>query len=163
MKKYELIEVRVTYFAVEDVIRTSQEGSGNDWGIGEPLLGQLREAALRRGHMVYGCCSPLEPDRLRHLLIPELNLAFVTSDSRARYPGKPWRRLRLEAYLGSPAHKPLRQQAKALRAQTADLEQAAMRHLDMARRLHDQMEALYRPHLDLTAQEALLRDLLDQI
>ena len=35
MKKYELLEVRVTYFAVEDAIRTSEEGAGNDWGIGE--------------------------------------------------------------------------------------------------------------------------------
>ena len=35
MKKYQLLEVNVTYFAIEDVIRTSQEGSGNDWGIGE--------------------------------------------------------------------------------------------------------------------------------
>ena len=135
----------------------------DDWGIGEPLLRQLQETALGRGHRVYGCYSPLEPTRLRHLLIPAQNLAFVTSDSRARYPGKPWRRLRLEAYLGAPAHKPLRQQAKALRAQTADLEQAAVHHLDMARRLHDQLEALYRPHLDLPAQAALLQNLLTQI
>ena len=35
MKKYELLEINVTNFKTQDVIRTSEQGSNNDWGIGE--------------------------------------------------------------------------------------------------------------------------------
>lgn len=133
----------------------------DDWGIGESMLQQLMETALNRGHALWACYSPLEPDRLRHLLIPELGLAFVTSDSRESYPGKPWRRLRLEAYLGAGQHKALRRQLKDLRRQIEALEQSAAEHLGMAHDLHGRMEALYRPHLDTDALDRMADALAD--
>ena len=135
----------------------------DDWGIGEPMLQQLLESALNRGHTVWACYSPLEPDRLRHLLIPGLRLAFVTSDSRGQYPGKPWRRLRLEAYLGDSRYKALRRQLKDLRRQISALEQGALDYLRMAHHLHDQIEGLFRPHLDTEAMEHMADRLTQQL
>lgn len=133
----------------------------DDLGAGEPLLRQLRDLALGRGHTVIACPDPLEPDRLRHLILPELGLAFVTSDSRSQYPGKPWRRLRLEAGLAAPEHRALRHRLRELRRQAAELEQNAAGQLAVARSLHDEMEALYRPHLDTAALDALTDGLTD--
>ena len=50
------------------------------------------------------CPSTEEPGRLEHLLIPELGVAFVTSKPGMVYPGKPYRRVRLDA-LSHPENK----------------------------------------------------------
>lgn len=131
----------------------------DDWGLGESMLRQLRDTALERGYTVCACHSPLEPERLRHLLIPEAGLAFVTSDSRSSFSGTPWRRLRLESYLGAPRFKGLRREVKELRRQISELEQGATEYLRMAKELHDRMEQLYRPHLDIPALEQLAASL----
>ena len=61
------------------------------------LLSALCAEAVRRSYDVIACPSPEEPERLEHLLIPELGVAFVTSKPGMEYPGKPYRRVRLNA------------------------------------------------------------------
>ncbi|NLK74341.1 MAG: hypothetical protein GX288_03505 [Clostridiales bacterium] len=44
------------------------------------LLDRIAGEALKRGHLVEGFYRPLNPDKLQHILIPELNLIFRSSD-----------------------------------------------------------------------------------
>ena len=48
----------------------------------------------------------MAPERLAHLILPDLSLAFVTSTSDIPWPHHPYRRLRLDAEYLSQAAKP---------------------------------------------------------
>ena len=61
------------------------------------MLTHLAAGALASGHDVIVCPSPLFPDRMEHLLIPSLSLAFVSASPSLPYPKRPYRRIRLDA------------------------------------------------------------------
>ena len=119
-----------------------------------PLLAALCEEAARRGYDVVACPSPEEPERLEHLLIPELGVAFVASKPGMVYPGKPYRRVRLDA-LSHPENKArLRFRARM----TGVLREEAIAALQEAKAAHDLLEGVYNPYVDfegVRAQAAL--------
>ena len=88
------------------------------------------------------------------LLIPELGVAFVTSKPGMVYPGKPYRRVRLDA-LSHPENKArLRFRARM----TGVLREEAIAALQEAKAAHDLLEGVYNPYVDfegVRAQAAL--------
>ena len=118
------------------------------------LLSALCAEAVRRGYDVVACPSPEEPERLEHLLVPELGLAFVTSKPGMKYPGKPYRRVRLDA-LSHPENKArLRFRSRM----TGVLREEGIAALREAKAAHDLLEHVYNPYVDfegVRAQAAL--------
>ena len=67
------------------------------YGLGAGMLTALAAGCMSAGYDVILCPCPLFPDRAEHLIVPELRLAFVTSTPTLPYPGKPYRRVRVDA------------------------------------------------------------------
>lgn len=62
------------------------------------LLAHLRTHALTCGHDVISCYCPMSPlDKLDHLLIPDLGIGFVTSNSWYQVKLSPFRRIHMRA------------------------------------------------------------------
>lgn len=123
----------------------------DSWEQAGPLLELLRREATANGWDVIACPAPEEPERLEHLLVPGLGLAFVTSRPGMDYGKKPFRRIRLDA-LGT-AEKRAR-----LRFETrmAALLREEGRHALMdAKAAHDRLEAVYNPYVDFDGVRAL--------
>lgn len=121
------------------------------WELAGPLLERLRAAAAQRGWDTVACPAPEEPDRLEHLLIPSLGLAFVTSRPGMEYGKKPYRRIRLDAMTDARERgreRLLRRMAAALRDEAA----AALRDAASA---HGRLEAVYNPYVDFDGVRAL--------
>lgn len=118
-------------------------------GLAEGLLERLLQAALERGQTVYGCYDPLEPKRLRHILLPDCGLAFVTGP----VPFSPARRVHLEGLLEREKLAGQRGLLRLKQRTEAGLLEDAVAEIAAAHRLHDRMEDIYRPHLDLAALE----------
>lgn len=119
-----------------------------------PLLEVLRDEAARRDYDVIACAAPEAPDRPEHLLIPELGLAFVTSCPGMEYPGKPCRRVRLDAMVHPENKGRLRFQTRMVNA----LRDEGIAALGEAKAAHDRLEAVYNPYVDfegVRAQAAL--------
>ena len=76
----------------------------DSWELAGPLLARIRDAAAGRGWDVIACAAPEEPERLEHVLIPGLGLAFVTSRPDMEFGGRPYRRVRLDA-MASPENR----------------------------------------------------------
>lgn len=133
-------------------------------GLAHQLLLPIRNAALAAGCHVIACPDPMAPERLAHLILPDLSLAFVTSTPEAPWPRRPYRRLRLDAMAEEvlrPLSRPrLRFTVKVAEALTAD----GISGLALAKEAHDRLEALYHPHVDFDGvadtADQLARELL---
>lgn len=130
----------------------------DSYGLGRELLEALRDGALERGQTVYACLDPLEPQRVRHLLLPDCKLAFVTDGGDLPY--EPARALRLDALVPAEALRSVRGRLRLLGKLEGELLEDAVAHVTAAHALHDQMEALYRPHIRVEDMAEHYRTLL---
>ncbi len=120
----------------------------DSFGLAARALERVCGAAADAGHNVLACLDPDRPSELRHVLIPALGLAFVTSTARLPYAGEAYRRLRLdvmaEAGLAHAAKARLRFTGRVERA----LRDEAVEALRRAKAEHDALEAAYNPCVD---------------
>lgn len=124
----------------------------DSYGLAHELLTPIASAACARGYDVIACPSPLAPDRMEHLLIPALGLAFVSSTRELPYPGRPDRRLRLDTLLASSeVYRRSRARLRFSRRVSGALLEEAVQALGQAKTAHDALEALYNPYVDFTA------------
>ena len=85
-----------------------------------------------------------DPDRLEHLLVPGLGLAFVTSRPGMDYGKKPFRRIRLDAMTEISGKGRLHFQTRM----ASLLREEAVAALKEAKANHDGLEAIYNPYVD---------------
>ena len=118
------------------------------FGLGHPFLTQLLERAVAAGYDVIACPSPMEPQRLEHLIVPGLSLGFVTSAPRMQYTGRPCRRVHLDAMADREAVRGNRARLRFGRKVASALVDEAVEHLAQAKKRHDLLEAIYNPYVD---------------
>ena len=120
------------------------------FGLAHELLVPILAAATAQGYNVVACPSPLAPDRLEHLLIPALGLAFVTSNKEQPYSGsRPYRRLHLDA-IYSTREEYIKHRARFAKKVSAALLDGGLEALKSAKAAHDTLENLYNPYVDFS-------------
>ena len=126
------------------------------FGLGGEFLAELAGCAAQRGLDAVVCRDPLEPERIEALLLPERALAVVAEER----PGarKADRRLHLDAIPDSARLAPQRPALRARARESEALLARACASLAAAKALHDELEALYRPHVDFAGLDALTED-----
>lgn len=116
----------------------------DSWELAGNLMERIHQTAVKRGWDTIVCAAPEEPDRMEHLLIPGLGLAFVTSRSGMDYGKKPYRRIRLDTMVQADGKARLRFQTRM----TAMLREEGISALKEAKANHDKLEAVYNPYVD---------------
>lgn len=120
----------------------------DSWELAGEALEMLCCAAADRGVDVIACMAPEEPTRIEHLLIPTLDMAFVTTRSGMEYTGKTGRRIRVDAM--TEGKKP-----KLQARMTAELRKEGIAQLKQAKQAHDLLEAVYNPYVDFDGVRAV--------
>ena len=118
------------------------------YGLGHLLLTHLLSGAVAAGWDVIACPSPMAPDRLEHLILPQLSLAFITTGPGMPWPGRPYRRLRLDAMADRELLRRSKGRLSFSRKVSAALMDEAVSSLAQAKAMHDDLEALYNPYVD---------------
>lgn len=136
---------------------------GDSFGLSHRLLAPLLEAALALGHDAVVCPSPMDPDRIEHLLFPDLGLAFVTSSPELPFPGKAHRKIRLDAMVEPEALRRCRPRLRFSRKVANALIEEAVSSLREAKSMHDGLEALYNPHVDFALGESMADELIQKL
>ena len=125
------------------------------YGLAHVLLSALAAGAMAAGYDVIVCPDPMAPERMLHLLIPELSLGFVTSSSEQPYAGRrPYRRLRLDAMAGQEALRRNKSRLRFARRVVQALVEEAVEAMAQAKAMHDALEGLYNPHVDFARVQA---------
>jgi len=118
------------------------------YGLAHTMLTCLAAGAMAAGHDVVACPDPLFPDRMAHLLIPALSLAFVSTTPELPWPHRPYRRIRLDAMADGELLRRSRARLRFSRKVTGALLEEAVDALGQAKAMHDELEGLYNPHVD---------------
>jgi hypothetical protein len=112
------------------------------------MLAQIAAAAAARNYDVIFCPDPEEMSRPQHIIIPSLALAFLTGQEEVPYPGRPYRRIHLDALVMK--RKENRAKERFCRRTAALLHQEGMEELRQAKAHHDLLEQVYNPYVDFT-------------
>lgn len=117
-------------------------------GLAHHLLNPILTAALSAGHRAIACPDPMAPDRLAHLIFPDLSLAFVTSTAEAPWPHHAYRRLRLDAMVDAEVYRAAKPRLRFTKRVAAALLEEGVAGLAQAKAAHDHLEQLYNPYVD---------------
>lgn len=131
----------------------------DNFGLAHELLIHLLAGAAAGGYDTVVCPDPMAPDRLAHLLIPELGLAFLSSTAALPFPGAPYRRIRLDAAAESELLRRSRPRLRFARKVSAALVDEAVSSLAQAKAMHDGLEAVYNPHVDFALVDHIAQDI----
>ena len=139
----------------------------DSWGLAHSMLAQLSAGAMASGRDVILCPSPLCPDRLEHVLVPSLSLAFVSAAPSDPWPGKPYRRIRMDTMADQELLRRNKARLRFSRRVQAALTEEAVSALAQAKGMHDQLEAVYNPHVDFErvyqTADGIIRRLEDRL
>lgn len=128
-------------------------------GLAGPLLDRLEAGFLARGEAVIACPDPLDPSCLAHLLLPGLELAFVT-----RPVTRPdFSTLSTEALVERSAWQAGQGLLRETERGAEKLLAEGVAHLAQAKEDHDVLEALYHPHVDFSLVQALAEQTAEEI
>ena len=130
----------------------------DSWGLASAQLERVCAAAAEAGCGVLACRDPDRPRELRHVLIPERGLAFVTSDARVPYPGEAYRRLRLDAMADAALTHRERAELRLSGRLERALRAEAVEALRRAKQEHDALEKAYHPYVDFDGVSAFARE-----
>ena len=128
-------------------------------GLAHELLLPLLTGAVERGFDVVACPDPMAPDRLAHLLIPQLELAFLTALPGCSFPEKPYRCIRLEAAADEELLRRNRPRLRFAKKVSAALVEEAVSSLSQAKAMHDDLEGIYNPHVNFALVEEFAQKL----
>lgn len=120
----------------------------NELGFAPYMLASLAGIACGRGWDIIVCRDPMQPDKMLHMLIPELSLSFLTQDSVNVYNGKVYRHLRVDAMVEHKLYAGQKAKIKVCKKLINGLTQEACREMSEAKKLHDEMEKIYNPHVN---------------
>lgn len=135
-------------FSTVDALCSRVYELSDSYGLGHTLLSHLAAGAMAAGYDVIICPSPMYPDRMEHLLIPELSLAFVTGTPSHPYPKRPYRRIRLDAMADQEALRRGRARLRFSRKVFSALVDEAVDSLAQAKAIHDELESYYNSRVD---------------
>lgn len=127
------------------------------------MLDQIHEAAKARGYGSILCPDPEHMDRLRHILIPELELAFVTIGRDVKIDSTPYRRIHIDAMVSAEHLQRWKGRLKFLVKMRKTLRQEGIESLKDAKASHDALEALYYPRINISGLDSCAAQELERI
>ncbi len=141
-------------FAIED-----EHGA-----VADTLLKQLLDRALTNGQRCIVCPCPLFPESsVEHLLLPDVGVAFVTSNRWHKVDYPVFRRLHASRFLKTDVLQENRNLLHFQSKAAQELLQQASRLMAEAKTIHKQLEKLYAAATDWDVVNALTKNLLTSL
>ena len=132
-------------------------------GFAAAMLEQIHAAARMKQYGVIICPDPEHMERIQHLLIPELGVAFVTIKDEMECHCDPYRRIHIDAMISPEHKKPWKGKIRFMKKMTATLRREGIEYLCKAKAEHDRLEGLYRPGIDFVGLTALVEQEIERI
>lgn len=132
-------------------------------GFAAPMLEKIRAAAHAKEYAAIVCPDPEHMERIQHLLIPELGLAFVTVREGMECDSEGYRRIHLDAMIEPDHLKRWKGKLKLMRKMIRTLQQEGIDLLRTAKEEHDRLESIYHPYVDFEGLDVLTQQEIKRI
>lgn len=127
----------------------------DEYGLADTYLRTLADAAQLRTIDTIICHDPLNPKRIEALLLPDLSLGFVATRPIYGEAIETSRNVRLDSIIDKERVQSNRKKIRATSKLRSAILDEAMLALSEAKLVHDDIEALYNPHVDFDSLYAL--------
>lgn len=154
---------RITLFETAQAQCSRIYELSDGYGLAHSMLAHLLTGITSAGYDVVACPCPMSPERLEHLIVPQLSLAFLSCSADHPFPGRPYRRIRLDAMVGAELLRHSRPRLRFSKKVISSLVEEAVSSLSQAKSMHDDLEALYNPHVDFEQVHATARNIIAEI
>jgi GTPase SAR1 family protein len=133
-------------------------------GTGEEiLLEKIKDAAIERGCYVEAFFCALNPEKLEHLLIPEMDVSFTTSNDYHKSSVIATHYIFMQDYMNQNSLSGYEGQLAENKENIDKLITIAQASINKAKELHDELESFYIPNIDFSQAEACCDKLLKEI
>ena len=133
------------------------------FGLAHELLSGLLAGFCANGYDVVACPDPMAPERLAHLLIPELSLAFLSTTPERGLPGEPYRRIRVDAMADERLVRRSRPRLRFSGKMVDALVEEGVDSLAQAKAMHDDLEGLYNPYVDFDRVDRMAQEIAGEL
>ncbi len=118
---------------------------------------EIRKAALLRGHTIYTCYCSLAPfSKIEHIIIPELSIAFVTSNRFHRFTGEVYKNINSLRFYNNEVLKSNKQKLNFSKNTIKTLIAETAKTIYEAKQIHDLLEEFYIEAVDYSKIDKLL-------
>ncbi len=132
--------------------------------VSKQILTQLRIDALEKGYDIYSCYCPMFPyEKLDHLIIPELSLAFVTKNRHLVHDYGEVEVIRSNRFVHPDKLKERKKRLKFNRVMTDELLAQSVVMLKNAKDIHDLIEAHYIEAMNFDRLNEMLKQVKEKL
>lgn len=117
------------------------------YGGADLALRRAAQGAMERGADAVLCPDPVDPARLEAVLLPGCGVAFLGSG----WETEGARHVRIDSLIPAEKQQALRPELKEAARLSGRIMAQAYEKLRQAKKLHDELEAVYKPHVDFPA------------
>lgn len=142
----------------EVILLKGTEGCGADM-----ILAKIQEAANRRGYRTEGYYSPLSPNQLEHLIIPELDCCFATSNPYHKLNPSTAKKIDLYELCDQDLLSKHRERMDYNIELFDELARKAMNLLDESRTIHNRVEEIYISNMDFKQLNIMYDNTIKQL
>jgi hypothetical protein len=136
----------------------------DDYGLSRLLLSKLKNYAITAGYDVVACYCPISPnEKLEHLLIPSLSIAFVTSNHFHTFNSKGYRHIHFRRFIDNEMLKLRRARVVFNRRAARELVGESIKLLSEAKANYDILKIIYSSVMDFNAVEKKAQELIEKI
>lgn len=129
----------------------------------ERMLKALRDAVNSRGYDTETCLCTLDVDKMDHLLVPELNLAFITYNEYHATDQKIDRVIEFEGFCDSDTLKQYSEEKNYNKKQFEELLYKSMNMMDAQKVVHDKIEKIYVASMNFAGLDQAFYTIMDII
>lgn len=126
-------------------------------GLASGFFKALEDGLCAKGYEIFSCMSPMQPQHIRHIIVPALDLAFVTSDDTVPFEEDAYRNIHISSCIDKDSLRKNRAKLRLFDRLRQELVQQAYEEFKAARAAHAEIEGIYRPYLDIEALRELNR------
>lgn len=137
----------------------------DEWGAASRLLlHALRSSALSAKLDIISCYCPLSPyEKLEHLMIPSIGMAFITTNRYTNVVLEPYRRIHAKRFTDMTKLKIRKQRISFNRKAAREMLDEAIRLLVEAKNIHDDIERYYISSMDYAKVNTKVEETLSKI
>jgi len=138
------------YLTFEDFINDNNKTFiiHDDYCLASAALEIIRNRALKCGHKVITCYSPLSPNSISHLIIPTANINICSSCDLCKIASKPYCKINTSRFIYDEEIKKYTGKLSFIKKARIGIINEAIDLLKNSKKKHDELEEIYKTAID---------------